>query len=187
VGLLYDGALRFLAQAREKMEAGDCAAKGILLSRALEVIHELDGSLNMDEGGALAQNLHNLYFLCSARLLQANLKRDFALLDSVANILTGLRNAFSQILTVPEAQAASARIGAKHSARTVEARPLPSGLQGPSPRSAVNLYAQQNPPAPPPPPASVPAESLSAAGRAPSSAAGFAGRNFALYGKTQNR
>lgn len=30
--MLYDGALRFLAQAREKMEARDMAGKGMLIS-----------------------------------------------------------------------------------------------------------------------------------------------------------
>ena len=107
--MLYDGALRFLAQAREKMEARDMAGKGMLISRALDIINELDSSLNMEAGGELAQNLHNLYFLCNTRLLQANLKLDTARLDSVVEILTGLRSAFAEILHTPEAQAACVR------------------------------------------------------------------------------
>ena len=144
VVMLYDGALRFLAQAREKMENRDYTAKGIFISRALEVIHELDGSLNLDGGGNLAQNLHNLYFLCSTRLLQVNLKLDFALLDSVVDTLSGLRNAFAQILSVPEAQAVSARIEAKNATHNGTPRPLSVPPSAPSPRSAVSLYARQN-------------------------------------------
>ena len=53
--MLYDGALRFLAQAREKMEARDMAGKGMLISRALDIINELDSSLNMEAGGELAR------------------------------------------------------------------------------------------------------------------------------------
>ena len=107
--MLYDGALRFLAQAKEKMEAGDVAGKGILISRALDIINELDSSLNMEAGGDLAQNLHNLYFLCNTRLLQANLKLDTARLDSVVDILSGLRSAFAEIINTPEARAACAK------------------------------------------------------------------------------
>ena len=65
--LLYDGALRFLQQAREKMLAKDYAGKGVYISKALDIIGELSSSLNMEKGGELATNLNNLYFLCIYR------------------------------------------------------------------------------------------------------------------------
>ena len=142
VVMLYDGALRFLGQAREKMQVRDYAAKGILISRALDVINELDSSLNMEAGGELAQNLHNLYFLCSTRLLKANLKLDIDMLDNVTTILTGLRNAFAQIITQPEAQSVSAKIAANQASlapRTVSQTAHPST----PPRMAASLYAKQ--------------------------------------------
>ena len=147
VVMLYDGALRFLAQAREKMEARDMAGKGMLISRALDIINELDSSLNMDAGGELAQNLHNLYFLCNTRLLQANLKLDMAKLDSVVEILTGLRSAFAEILNTPEAQAACAKMGAQKPATQQAAAPRPAGVQQQTPSvnrgMAANMYGQQ--------------------------------------------
>lgn len=158
VVMLFDGALRFLAQAREKMEAKDYAAKGLLISRALDIINELDSSLNMDLGGELATNLHQLYFLCTTRLLQANLKLDMTKLDSVVEILGGLRSAFAQIITTPEAQAACARLGAK---QTVQPTSAPRALSAPRPTTtprtaAAGLYNQQEKlahgaPAPTPP------------------------------------
>ena len=145
--MLYDGALRFLAQAREKMEARDMAGKGMLISRALDIINELDSSLNMEAGGELAQNLHNLYFLCNTRLLQANLKLDTARLDSVVEILTGLRSAFAEILHTPEAQAACARMGAQKPATQQAAAPLPAGRIQQTPsinrNMAASLYSRQ--------------------------------------------
>jgi flagellar protein FliS len=110
--MLYDGALKFLAQAREKMLVRDMAGKGVLISRAIDIVNELAASLNMEKGGTLADNLNNLYFLCTARLLQANAKVDVEQLDSVVNILSGLRNAYAQIIHTPEAQAAAAQISA---------------------------------------------------------------------------
>ena len=108
--MLYDGALRYLQQARDKMIAKDYAGKGILISRVIDIVNELSGSLNMEKGGSLAVNLNNLYILCTARLLQANLKMNVESLDSVVGILTGLRSAYAQILDTPEARKASQQI-----------------------------------------------------------------------------
>ncbi len=212
VVMLFDGALRFLAQARDKMLAKDYAGKGVLISRALDIVNELDSSLNMELGGELAKNLHQLYFLCTTRLLQANLKLDMEKLNSVVEILTGLRGAYAQVITTPEAQAACAQLGAKRGAQTVStprgvtAAPAAPGF---APKSAVaGLYYQQDiqgRPMPPAPPASAPraaayaaatpplaapqkaaAEPVAAAAfeSAPRPAAGFAGKRLSLYGKT---
>lgn len=108
--LLYDGALRSLQLAREKMLAKDYAAKGLYISKALDIIGELSSSLNMEKGGELATNLNNLYFLCMARLLDANLKMNVERLDSVCDILSGLRSAYAQIIDTPEAKQAVAQI-----------------------------------------------------------------------------
>lgn len=92
--LLYDGAIKFLGQAKEKIAARDYAQKGLLISRALDILTELQSSLNAQKGGELADNLQKLYFLCSTKLLQANLKMDTAIIDEVVKILCGLRDAF---------------------------------------------------------------------------------------------
>lgn len=146
VVMLFDGALRFLGQAREKMQQKDMAAKGTLISKALDIINELDGSLNMELGGEVAKNLHQLYFICNTRLLQANLRLDLGQLDSVTGILQGLRNAFAEAIQRPEAKAAAAAISAKISAKapSFAARPLQShtGPAG-SPQRANSLYNMQ--------------------------------------------
>ncbi len=111
--LLYDGALRFLQQAREKMLVKDYAAKGIFISKVIDILNELTNTLNLEKGGTLAENLNNLYFLCTTRLLQANLKMNVEQLDNVTTILTGLRSAYAEIIETPEAKKASAQISAK--------------------------------------------------------------------------
>jgi flagellar protein FliS len=97
VVMLYDGAITFLEQAKQEIEVRNYAKKGILISQALDIISELDGSLNTEKGGELAQNLHKLYMYCSTRLLQANLKMDITLIDEVIGILSSFRSAFSEI------------------------------------------------------------------------------------------
>ena len=108
--MLYDGAIKFLTQAKEKIREKDAGGKGVLISKALDIINELDASLSMDVGGALAKNLHQLYFVCSTRLLRANLRMDIGPIDSVLYILGNLRDAYAQVLNTPEARAASAQI-----------------------------------------------------------------------------
>lgn len=144
--MLYDGALRFLVQAKEKMQEKNYSAKGVLISRALDVINELDGSLNQQAGGDLSKNLHQLYFMCSTKLLQANLRMDVSLLDSVMEVLTGLRNAYAQIQGKPEAQAAAQQIAQRqqHSAvptRRPMAPPPPAMTMSANRTFAQSLYS----------------------------------------------
>ena len=96
--MLYDGAIKFLTRARTKIEERNYAEKGIMLSKAIDIINELDSSLNMQKGGELADNLHKLYFYCNTRILNANMKLDNNYIDEVIRILTGLRDAYKQIL-----------------------------------------------------------------------------------------
>lgn len=95
--MLYDGAIKYLNQAKDRMREKDYAQKGLLISKAMDVISELDESLNAEKGGEVAQNLHQLYFYCNARLLRANLEMNPGLVDEVVRILTALREAFERI------------------------------------------------------------------------------------------
>lgn len=122
--MLYDGAIKFLNQAKEKIEARDYAAKGILISKAIDIVAELDGSLNANKGGELADNLHKLYFYCNARLLKANLDLDLKLIDEVIDILDGLRSAFQEVIDSGETGAATAPI----SSRDMRPGPSTAGL-----------------------------------------------------------
>lgn len=127
VVMLFDGGIKFLRRAKESMEAKDYAQKGILISKALDVLAELQGSLNQQKGGELAENLKKLYLLCSTKLLMANMNMDQALVDQVITMLSGIRDAFAQINTPefvpskpapmqaarqPNSAAASANMGA---------------------------------------------------------------------------
>ena len=105
--MLYDGALKFLNQAKEYLALNNMAQKGMAISKALDVINELDSTLNMEKGGSLADNLHGLYLFCSNHLVKANLKKDAGMVDDVIKVLTGLRGAYAEILSQPEAQAAA--------------------------------------------------------------------------------
>ena len=145
--MLYDGAIKFLNQAKELMAVKDYAGKGKLISSAIDVINELASSLNAEKGGDLATNLSQLYFYCNKQLFMANSRMDPAIIDEVIKILTGIRSAYAQIMDSPEAVAAMAQ--AKANAAPGKAPRAPMGVQaapasGPVPVSrAHNAYASQ--------------------------------------------
>ena len=94
--MLFDGALKFLSQARVKILEKDYAKKGILISKVLDILGELQATLNPQKGGEMADRLKKLYLYCSTRLLMANRKMDTDPLDETVRILTGLREAFAE-------------------------------------------------------------------------------------------
>ncbi len=145
--MLYDGALKYIQQARTKMIAKDFAGKGIMISKVIDIVNELAASLNMDKGGSLAVNLNNLYLLCTARLLRANLKMDMESLDSVESILSGLRGAYAQIIETPEARKAAADIANRmqpSGSVTKTAQPLMQHQGSPVPRAQAQAAYGRN-------------------------------------------
>jgi flagellar protein FliS len=99
VVMLYDGALTFLAVARDAIERRDIAARRKALSNALAIISELQSTLKIEEGGELAASLDELYGYASRRLLEAAAKNDVTPLDEVRKVFEILREAWSSIAT----------------------------------------------------------------------------------------
>ncbi|MDR2892561.1 MAG: flagellar export chaperone FliS [Deltaproteobacteria bacterium] len=136
--LLYDGAIKFLNTSKMLIDAKDYAAKGIAISKAMDIISELSAVLNKEKGGELAENLHKLYFWCNTTLAMANLKLDKEKIDSVIKILSGLRSAYAQIQTMPEAQQACAQIAAGQRPEHSAVRNLPGSGTVESPLPTMN-------------------------------------------------
>jgi flagellar secretion chaperone FliS len=99
VVMLYDGAIRFLEQAGDAMDARDMATKGQAMSKAMAIIAELQSTLNVQEGGEVAAQLDALYTHATGRLLEANQQRSRGPIDEVIALLRPLRDAWSQIAT----------------------------------------------------------------------------------------
>jgi flagellar secretion chaperone FliS len=101
--MLYDGALRFLAQAQAAMERDESDWRRIEvihrnLQKAQNIIAELRGTLDHDAGGPVAANLDQLYEYYIRRLHEANVKKDRALVAEVEGMLRELRDGWSEML-----------------------------------------------------------------------------------------
>jgi flagellar protein FliS len=103
--MLMDGATQRVYAARGCLERNDLAGKAQLLHRAVSIIAELRGSLDRAQGGALAQNLDDLYDYMARQLVRANAENRAPLLDEVASLLAEIRAAW---VAVPMALRASA-------------------------------------------------------------------------------
>jgi flagellar protein FliS len=97
VVLLYDGAVRYMTEARDAMAKRDLVAKRDALSRSMAIIGELHATLNMKDGGQIAVSLDALYSYVNARLLDANMKGDVAAIDESIKLIGQLREAWAHI------------------------------------------------------------------------------------------
>jgi flagellar protein FliS len=104
VVMLYDGALRFLQMAADGTRRNDLAAKREGMSRSMAILAELQNTLNLQEGGEVAQSLDHLYTYITSRLLDANVKKDPAPVDEAIRLLRPLRDAWAQIAATPGTQ-----------------------------------------------------------------------------------
>jgi flagellar protein FliS len=98
ITMLFDGAIAAVASAAVQMKAGQIAAKGQSISKAILIIDNgLRASLDQEAGGSIAVQLDSLYEYMSNRLLAANLNNQPELLDEVRRLLHELKGAWDQI------------------------------------------------------------------------------------------
>lgn len=100
--MLFDGAIFSITSAKVAMAKKDIPAKGLAISKAIEIIaNGLDTSLDHEAGGEIAGRLSALYEYMSSRLLYANLKNNEPALDEVKDLLSGLRESWQAIAPQP--------------------------------------------------------------------------------------
>jgi flagellar protein FliS len=93
VVVLYDGALRFVDEARAAHARHDLRTRGQAISKTVAIIGELQNMLDMEMGAAVAEQLDTLYTYINSRLLDVTLKQDIAACDEVHKLLGTLRDA----------------------------------------------------------------------------------------------
>ena len=113
VQMLMDACAERLMSARGCIERGEIARKARLLHSCVTLVAELRGSLNMSEGGPLAQNLSSLYEYMARQLLLANVENDAGKVAEVLGLLNEVRSAWiaigpevRKVANLPQATAA---------------------------------------------------------------------------------
>jgi flagellar secretion chaperone FliS len=105
VQVVYEHILSNLATAqgcmgriRNNMPLHDVTTKCKAMSKALRLIGHLDATLDMERGGKISENLHNLYLYMMGRLTTANMNNDAALVSEVANLVRTIKTGWDQIV-----------------------------------------------------------------------------------------
>jgi flagellar protein FliS len=104
---LFDAIIGRLLTARSCLEQNEIARKAPLLHSSVVLLSELRGSLDLQKGGALAQNLSDLYDYMARRVVYANLNNDKAAISEVLTLIGEIREAWAAI--GPEVRGAEPR------------------------------------------------------------------------------
>jgi len=100
--MLYDGALTFLEKSLTGFEHRDPRLFNQTINnniiRAQAIIHEMNASLNMQEGGEVASNFRRLYNYFYRRLTQANRTKQKAPILEIITHLRQMRDSWAEML-----------------------------------------------------------------------------------------
>ena len=97
IGMLFDAGMVAMQAAKAAIEARSVADAHRHLVRAQNIVVELRCSLN-PEAGEMAANLEALYDFLGRRLVDANVKKDQAIVDDCIRVFAPLRDGWAEAL-----------------------------------------------------------------------------------------
>ena len=101
--MLFDGALSALVRARLFLVDGNIPAKGLALSKAINIIENgLKVGMVENNGDELTQNLIALYAYMVRRLLHANVNNDASAIEEVETLLRNIADGWKEVAGTPQ-------------------------------------------------------------------------------------
>lgn len=96
--MCYERAIGNLKLSRDAYISRDYETKGKTLINAIDIIHELNASLDMKKGGEVAKNLRSLYMFMAKALTEADPNKNLKVFDHVIQMLEELASAWQEII-----------------------------------------------------------------------------------------
>ncbi|RME59809.1 MAG: flagellar export chaperone FliS [Candidatus Dadabacteria bacterium] len=96
--MMYEGAIKFLRQAKSGLESNDIPKFCRFLSKAQAIIAELMNTLDFEKGGKIARDLDRLYDFMLFYLTEANLQRDAEKVQKVIELIDTIYSAYKEII-----------------------------------------------------------------------------------------
>ncbi len=112
--MMYAKAIQKLHLAIERLEEKDIAGRSNAIAHAMEIIVELQGSLDIDQGGELAENLADLYSYCQQRLGEANARQQAEPIEEVVKLLSLVSEGWQECRVGSTLEEIPAAIAADH-------------------------------------------------------------------------
>lgn len=97
IQMLFDGLAESLATARGHIANGNIVDKSNALSRASRIVVGLQGALDFERGGELAQNLNELYAYMTRRILHVNATNDLDVLSEISGLVRDISSAWQNL------------------------------------------------------------------------------------------
>ena len=95
--ILYDAAICSLREAREHIERKDIENRSRSVNKCISIISELQSSLDLKNGGTIADSLNRLYNYMKGRIFTANVQQNPQPLEEIESLLGNLRSAWRTI------------------------------------------------------------------------------------------
>jgi len=92
--MLLEGAIKFVKLARKAIEEKDIEETNLYLTKAQDIIAELNQSLDMSFD--ISENLAGIYDFLYRQLVDANIKKDAEALDVVESMLAELKSTWEE-------------------------------------------------------------------------------------------
>ncbi len=108
IQMLFDGFLDTLMTARGHMENNAIEEKSKALAKAGRIMVGLQGALDFEKGGELAQNLNELYAYVLRRLFHVNAHNDLVVLDEIHGLIKEVAQAWQSLPSLLSIRPASA-------------------------------------------------------------------------------
>ncbi len=87
-----------MGRIKNNLPLKDVTTKCKAMSKASQLIGHLDATLDMEKGGQISTNLHNLYLYMLGRMIEANVNNDAAIVAEVSNLVRTIKNGWDQIV-----------------------------------------------------------------------------------------
>ena len=97
IQMLFDGLLESLASASGHIQNKAIEDKSNALVRAGRIVVGLQGALDFERGGELAQNLNELYSYITRRLFHINAHNDLTALEEVKTLIKDISQAWQTL------------------------------------------------------------------------------------------
>lgn len=98
--MFYDGAIRFIGQARNAIAVNDISGRNYGINKASAIISELAATLDHKIGGKIAEDLDALYTYMINELNTGNIKNDDSRLEVVESLLSDLRKTWVEAIKI---------------------------------------------------------------------------------------
>ncbi len=96
--MLYDGAIRFASQARDAIQAGEIENSYNLLTRAQNIVREMENGLRHEVAPELCSQMAALYRFVFSKLVDANVYKESGFVDDAIKVLRHQRETWAVLI-----------------------------------------------------------------------------------------